>query len=370
MTKGTLSMQAVKVRSSNLVKYSRKYRTFQGIPGLAVSCSGILWATWYSGGETECEKNFVLVCSSNDDGRTWSEPQVVIDPPETVRAFDPVLWIDPLDRLWLFWAQSDGENSIFDGVGGVWGICKTAADNLAMDWTEPRRIANGIMMNKPTVLSSGEWAMPTAVWNDICGKVPEELQNEKKSNVVISTDNGESFIYRGGADIPDRCFDEHMVVELADGRLWMLVRTNYGIGQSFSCDDGENWSSGENSGIRGPNSRFFIRRLKSGRLLLVNHNSADNEECKRSKLTAWLSDDDGKSWYGELLLDSREGVSYPDGQEDANGNIYIIYDHQRYKAGDILLARFREEDVIEGKCSSPGSFLQRLVDSSGGVKQD
>ena len=31
-----------------------------------------------------------------------------------------------------------------------------------------------------------------------------------------------------------RQFDEHMFVERKDGSLWLLVRTNYGIGESIS----------------------------------------------------------------------------------------------------------------------------------------
>ena len=48
------------------------------------------------------------------------------------------------------------------------------------------------------------------------------------------------------------------------------------------------------------NSRFFIRRLESGNLLLVRHNPPDRKT--RSHLTAYLSEDDGKSWIGGMML--------------------------------------------------------------------
>jgi len=364
-----LASQPVKIRRRAEEKHLTRNRTFQGIPGIAVSSSGRFWATWYSGGDTECGENFVILTTSNDRGMNWSEPITVIDPPGQIRAFDPVVWIDPLDRLWLFWNQGDGSNGIFDGVAGVWGITKENPDDLDMNWSEPVRIANGIMMNKPTILSSGEWAFPIALWNGLVGgKVPEALRHERYSNIVISKDNGKTFQLRGRANVPERSFDEHMIVELSGERLWMLVRTGYGIGQSFSVDNGVTWSPGDNSGIKGPDSRFFIRRLQSGRLLLVNHQVDETNKKDRMMLTAWLSDDDGRSWHGELLLDARSGVSYPDGQEDANGNIYVIYDRERYQAGEILLARFREEDIIDGECKSPGSFLRRLVNRTGGVE--
>ncbi len=51
-----------------------------------------------------------------------------------------------------------------------------------------------------------------------------------------------------------------------------------------------------------PTSRFFVRRLKSGALLLVKHGPLD-KRVKREQLTAFVSDDDGKTWQGGLLLD-------------------------------------------------------------------
>ena len=97
-------------------EYGTGERIWQGIPGIERSQGGRLWAAWYSGGETEGPDNYVLVVTSSDDGKSWSEPLLVIDPPGNVRAFDPCLWHDPSGRLWLFWAQSDGW---FDGRAGV-----------------------------------------------------------------------------------------------------------------------------------------------------------------------------------------------------------------------------------------------------------
>jgi len=343
-------------------KHKTSGRQFQGISGIEVAPNGRLWATWYSGGKTEGPENFALIVSSGDNGKSWGEPVAVIDPPGNVRAYDPTLWLDPLGRLWWFWAQSYSpeDGKIYDGRAGVWGVYTENPSVEHPVFSSPVRIANGVMMNKPVALSSGEWALPTAVWEYSDPKL-DELKRERFSNMTISTDNGKSFRLQGSADIPHRCFDEHMIVELKDGRLWMLVRTCYGIGQSFSADKGKTWSFGENSNIGGPNSRFFIRRLASGNLLLVNHTDISPAQAvelfkagtpwrRRSYLTAFISDDDGKTWKGGLLFDERDAVSYPDGAQDKNGVIRIIYDHERCKQGDILMASFAEEDVMAGKC--------------------
>jgi hypothetical protein len=52
--------------------------------------------------------------------------------------------------------------------------------------------------------------------------------------VYRTTDYGRTFERLGAAYIAERLFDEHMVLELADGRLAMFVRTRYGIGVSYS----------------------------------------------------------------------------------------------------------------------------------------
>ena len=352
-----------------LSAYQKENRFWQGIPGIEKTKRGRLFVTFYSGGHTEEPGNYVLLKMSDDDGVTWSEVIAVQDPGAPKRAFDPCLWMDPLGRLWWFWSQQ--ETSQFDGVGGVWYVRCDRPDTEHLTFTAPVRFANGVMMNKPTVLKDGTWLFPCAIWTDHCYEgmpVVQGLKEERFSNVYASRDNGNTIFLLGSADVPNRCFDEHMTVELSDNRILMLVRTHYGIGKSFSCDGGKTWTPGEDSGIRGPNSRFFIRKLASGRFLLVNHYQFQG----RNNLTAMISEDDCVSWKGFLLLDERNAVSYPDGTEDEQGNIYIVYDRERggsheYKnhsdaAREILFAKITEEDILAGKLVSSGSRFKCIAD--------
>ena len=364
-----ISGQPPKVHFNPGARYAKEARQFEGIPGIEVARSGRLWATWYSGGPDEGSENYALLVTSNDGGISWSPPLAVVDPAGDVRAFDPGLWLDPLGRLWWYWSESKThpDNPCYDGRAGVWAMLCDNPDDNAPSWSEPRRLCNGIMMNKPMVTSDGAWLFPVAVW----GKrepLLEALRAEQYSNVLESLDNGETFRIKGGADVPGREFDEHMVVELRDQTLWMAVRTRYGIGQSFSKDGGNTWSPGEPSLLKGPSSRFFLRRLRSGRLLFIGHDSgvsaADRESdvwAGRSRLKAWLSEDDGKTWKGGLMLDEREHVSYPDAAEDSAGRIYAVHDRERQKLREILLSRFHEDDVLVGSCIHPDSFTRRPI---------
>ncbi|MCK4991924.1 MAG: exo-alpha-sialidase, partial [Bacteroidales bacterium] len=322
----TLMFHEVETSGQDHALTSRK---FQGIPSLAISPEGRLWATWYAGKTPgEDQNNYVVVATSGNGGKSWTE-KLIIDPDGEgpVRAFDPELWIDPEGTLWIFWAQTighDGANAV------VWAKTKNTPDKEDSKWSKPKRITDGVMMCKPTVLSTGEWLFPVSTWRE----------TDNSARVVVSTDKGKTFIIRGACNVPkeDRDYDEHMIVERKDKSLWMLIRTSYGIGESVSKDSGETWSVPVPSAIQHTTSRFFIRRLRSGNLLLIKHGLI-SERSGRSHLTAYSSEDDGSTWSNGLLLDERSGVSYPDGQQSLDGTIYITYDYSRTTAREILMAK-------------------------------
>lgn len=346
-------------------EYGGDTRPFQGIPGLERAPGGRLWATWYGGGETEGPENYCMLVTSGDDGATWSGLKMVVDTPGDVRTFDPCLWLDPTGRLWFFWAQG---YSHWDGRSGVWAVTTTEPDAENPAWSAPRRLCDGIMMNKPTVLSTGEWLLPVAIWamppNVMDPSYAHDITENTGSNVFRSTDAGATWESIGRSRVEGRRCDEHMLVERRDGSLWKLVRTNYGIGESVSTDRGVTWTEGvpSESFTHIPSARFFIRRLASGNLLLVKHSPPNNKT--RSHLMAYLSDDDGKSWKGGLMLDDRGGVSYPDGFQAPGGSIYIVYDFERRRARQILMAVFTEEDILACAPTSAATRLRVLINQA------
>ncbi|MBV6641424.1 MAG: exo-alpha-sialidase [Cyclobacteriaceae bacterium] len=333
-------------------------RKFTGIPSLAIGKNGRLWATWYTGvTASEDENNYVVLATSGDQGETWEEV-LVVDPDGDgpVRAYDPELWVDPTGELWLFWAQTIGHDGT---VAGVWSLTTNDSGIEKAKWSEPERLTDGVMMCKPTVLSTGEWVLPASTWR----------KTDNSARVIVSTNKGKTWKLKGAVHVPeaDRAFDEHMIIEKKDGRLWMLVRTKYGIGESYSSDKGATWEPLKPSAIKHPSARFFIRRLQSGNLLLVKHGPVDIQ-TKRSHLMAFLSQDDGRTWSKGLLIDGRLGVSYPDGQQMENGDIVITYDFNRTREQHILMTRFNEKDILSKDYDKRivGIFNHRKVISDGG----
>jgi predicted neuraminidase len=368
-----LSLEPPSLNTAPGPEYADETRSFGMVIGMDRTPKGRIWACWVGGGDDE--NGFFVAATSDDGGATWSKPRLVVDPtdppgPVKRRTLVGNFWTDPDGTLWLFFDQSMG---YFDGHAGVWATTCANPDADAPEWSAPRRIWHGCTLNKPTVLKSGEWLLPVSLWNrdritqPILKDAYPELDGRRMAHLFVSVDRGRTWTRRGGVRFPGSEFDEHMTVELRDGRLWMLARTNYGgIAESYSSDAGRTWSLPQPSIIRHVSSRFHIRRLASGRLLLVKHGPIDRRLATRSHLTAFLSGDDGATWRGGLLLDERSKVSYPDGFQAPDGFISILYDRNRATDGEILMARFREDDVLTGRFQSAGAKARMLVNKAGG----
>ncbi|MHC4871876.1 MAG: sialidase family protein [Planctomycetota bacterium] len=373
-------------------KYADDKRLFQGIPGIECTARGRLWATWYSGGQGESPLNYVMLVTSGDYGESWSKPVLVIDPPGKVRACDHNLWLAPDGKLWLTWMQS---HTLHDGRWGVWKMTTDNPDDEHPAWTSPERISDGVMLNKPTVLKDGEWLfsislldshpisnerrmlpmfLRTGFMDLISEEELAEIDSRAGAYVFSSIDNGKTLTPKGRAIAPSEVstHNEHMVVERKDGSLWMLLRTSYGLAESVSNDKGKTWFQVTPSNIPHTPSRFFLRRLKSGNLLLVKNGSMVDDrtdksvKLPRNNMTAFISEDEGKSWKGSLLLDER-ATTYPDGAQGEDGTIYVIYDMGRRKEKEIVMSRITEEDILAGKLVSGRSRLRVLINKATGV---
>lgn len=345
-----LSLEPPVVNTQPGPEYDDQVRTGNMIIGIDRTPKGRLWAAWVGNGDNP--NGFFMLATSDDGGAKWSKPRVVIDPTDPPnapqrRALVGNLWTDPLGRLWCFFDQSLG---YFDGRCGDWFIRCDDPDAAEPVWTKPERFADGCTLNKPTVLGSGEWLLPVSLWTRdrigpaVLKEAHHELDSIRMANVFASTDQGKTWTRRGGVAFPETDFDEHMIVERKDGSLWMLARTKKGISESFSTDKGATWSEPQPSSIQNVSARFFIRRLASGKLLLVKNGPINVRLPRRSNLKAFLSDDDGKTWSKGLLIDDRSEVSYPDGFQAPDGTIHILYDWNRHTDAEILLAKFTEED--------------------------
>ncbi|WP_138475483.1 sialidase family protein [Dyadobacter bucti] len=340
-------------------------RQHELVSSIAASADGKqLFLVWYTGGKGEGPGNYVTMAVSLDNGKTWKNDQLVIYPKEpTSRFFDPVLWRDKYDQVWLFYAVSM-DNKHWDLKEGVNAI-PVSWNGSKVVYEQPKLISYGVMMNKPVYIPQKDAVLfPVSVWqlgkdhSSETGYIPDgtfvHSFDFKKKNAKINTLSPLGSV----PALPDsmRTFDEHQVVQTSgDGNLLCLVRTKKGVYYSKSSDYGKNWSVLEPFTATGPttSSRFYIGKLQSGNLILILNNSTT-----RNNMTAFISKDGGKTWPHKLLLDSRDKVSYPDVDQTRDGVIHVTYDRDRSGAKDILYCRFKESDIVSG--NTGGIFLSRV----------
>src|SRR5690606_2217684 len=135
---------------------------------------------------------------------------------------------------------------------------------------------HGVTLNKPTVLANGDWILPVSLNQHYTSPrfrgVFPELDSLRGAHAFVSSDQGATWKRRGMVKSPHPSWHEHMFVEREDGSIWMPFRTSKGMMESLSEDGGKTWTKPTfPTQIRHPASRFFVRRLDSGKILLIKH---------------------------------------------------------------------------------------------------
>ena len=198
-----LALVTPKLNTSPLPDYDYDRLDYGMTIGIERTPRGRLWACWVAGGDSP--KAFFVLATSDDDGETWSKPRLVVDTHSKNLPMDRSvlvgnLWTDPLGRLWLIFDQS---MDMFDGRAGVWAAVCDSPDADQPVWSVPRRIWHGVTLNKPTVLSTGEWMLPISLdqregFGPFKGQF-KELDPYRGANVFVSTDQGATWQQRRGA---------------------------------------------------------------------------------------------------------------------------------------------------------------------------
>ena len=369
----SLIKRPAKINFNPSEKYYQNYRYFAMQASVEVTKKGRLWSCWI-GGE-DGSGAYLIATYSDDGGETFKDIQLVIDPhdeslPMIMNTHIGCLWQDPKGRLWLFYQQSFG---MWDGEGANYAIVCSNPDDEYPKWSEPKYVSFGASLKKPIITSKGEWVLPVSIWERWHISAPlthchEEMDYMRGARFFVSNDEGESWTYRGGIDFKDSQFNEHSVVELDGERLMVYSRCAQAIKKSYSYDFGATWSE-EEVAFPHVGSLAMIRTLPSGNIVLIKHGESFTEATPdRRDLTAFISKDGGRTYEGGLLLDEREGVSYPDIAIGKDGEIIVQYDYHRTTDAQILFARFTEEDVLAGEFKSDRSGTKFIIKDTDGIK--
>ncbi|TWU10306.1 hypothetical protein Pla52o_57630 [Novipirellula galeiformis] len=368
-------------------KHRINLRIFQGCPQVEISEGGRLWATWF-GSNVQAERapfhkdQFSVISTSADDGASWKEV-FVFDPSELLGggASDPMLWKDPNGNIRFIGLRNIDFKGKDDFASSAWEFTMLDAENEHTAWTAPRLLGNkNISVMKPLIFPDGT-IMRSMDDFKLVG-VPDKVRIRFLKEGV----DGKSIFV---SELPvdnDAVFAEQMPIIRKDGSLFTLYRAKKGQKFAESFDGGRTWKLGGYHPMQfSINTKCILKTLPSGRVLLVANDvqmkeksgkrtyyytDGNGKECElekhktaRTRMTAYLSDDDGKTFPHRMLLCDEGQVSYPSATLGKDGAIYIVYDQGRGVIGQhtIFLSKITEADILAGKLVSGESFLNNIV---------
>lgn len=290
--------------------------------------------TEFHGSGSDFAKAHIVGRTSSDGGRTWGKKRVLQEntgglnvmsvtlrriglrktPPQSDPAessADAVPQPNPSDAsgIAMFYLQKND----FDDLDMFMRVSPDDGETFGKPSLVTADAGYHVVNNdRVTQLSTGRLLVPAASTEDV------RKTNHFVSHCYISDDDGQSWRNgKGHVDAPKRGAMEPEVVELADGRVLMIVRTQLGfIGKSYSEDGGDTWSKMESLGVRAPEAPATLRRIPAtGDLLLIwndTFTAGVGHGGRRTPLTAAISSDEGATWktVGHLENDSNRTFAY------------------------------------------------------------
>jgi arylsulfatase A len=349
-------------------------------PGIAECPNGDLLVSWYRGsGERSADDVAVYGARLRKGAKEWSDAFLLADTPGFPDC-NTALFIDPKDRLWLFWPvilantwescltnyrvssdyQKDGPPR-WDWQGTIplkprdfEEVMLREFDNwkkLVAGFPLPKALGEDLVRQrvsdkllsrlgwqprcKPTVLASGRWLLP--LYSD----------TYSAGIMAISDDEGKSWT----ASQPLAGFGgiQPAVLQRADGTVVAYMRENGPLRKvrvAESKDDGVTWGTVGTADMPNPGSGLDAVRLANGHWLLIYNDTTRG----RNSLAVSISDDEGKTWKWTRHLEKHDAGSYhyPAILQARDGSIHAVYSYFVKDGKSMKHARFTEAWVREG----------------------
>jgi len=302
------------------------------------------------GGDTEpMPQNRVFFTRSRDGGKNWA-PMEPID--LGVKAQNPNTALVPSElmvhgqRCTMFVATHDG--SFAD-----WKEWMTHSDDSCRTWSDlepaPGRLHDRTFIRNHIVTRDGRILLPfqhylrVAETRTISKNRRFSPPTDPRNGVLMSEDGGKTWTEHGSIRLsPNEDYHgwaENNIVELADGRIAMIIRAD-GLGGVLyfaeSTDGGRTWPEfARRTPIPNPGSKATLYSL-GGNAVALLHNPNPSH---RSPLALWVSFDGMQTWPYQRVpvpesCDGPQGrLNYPDGfVSDDRLWLHFAFDDNRHRA--------------------------------------
>ena len=297
---------------------------YEAFPDVCRLSDGRLMCVFYAGyghvalpNEQLPKGGRVSYCLSSDEGRTWTDAEILYDGPDDDR--DPSISQTKSGRIicnFFSLRKAEGKSPPWIGLGS-WMV---ASDDMGKTWSEPKQIADDYYCSAPVrQLSDGRLILG----------VYAEREGKSWGAVTISEDDGETWsdvidIDNGGM----RLDAETDIVELKDGTLYAAERgRDETMGWSVSKDGGKTWSVSKPFGFRG-HCPYLHRTLDD--IILMAH--------RLPATSLHYSLDECQTWSDNVQIDS-VGGAYPSMVTLKDGTVLIVY-YEEGEGSSIRAKRF------------------------------
>ena len=363
---------------------------------------GDLLACWFHGRGERSDDSLVIEgarkrkgAKDPDTKNTWSEPFIMADNfglPDQ----NPVLFIDPSETLWLFWISSqDNERETYllkyrtatkytkDGPPEWdWNdVLHCRPTNLE---TMPDKVAAMVddqygasFDSEPKYrerLAHAQECAKEKIWRRL-GWMPRcqpIMLSENRmmlglysdifmtSYAVFTEDGGKTWEY--GEPVVGYGLIQPSFVQKKDGTIVAYGRDkgpSKRIRVAESADGGMTWSPVSDMDIPNPDSSVCCIVLDNGNWLLVCNDLDGKERHGRSRMTAYLSEDEGATWPWRRAIEDnpdapdmpendRCHASYPTVIQTSNGMVHCTYTYSPKPNETIKHVWFNEAWVRAG----------------------
>ncbi len=345
---------------------------------------GDLLAAWYAGSAEGAPDSVIMGARWSASTERWQAPEVWVDVAGHA-AGNPRIFIGPDGMVWLIAPINYGRGWC---QGGSRLFLKRSS-TAGVTWTDLEAFfeRKGILgKNKPARIPPGIWIIPV------------EHERTWQAAFLRSDDDGRRWRLiecPGAARV-----HQPSIVQLSSGELLAYMRSWEGcIAETRSTDAGLTWSEIRPTNLPNNNSGVDMVRLRDGSLVLALNpvalgetgdlkstfalgggtaaratsrqmRKADEREMRRlvrgvqaprdgsaeclpwgprTPLSLAVSRDEGFSWRIGAVLENTPGeYSYPAIIQDRDGQIHVLYTHQRTA---IRHARLRPEELREDAAS-------------------
>ena len=305
----------------------------------------VAWSDFYAGSRDDAPAR-ISAAVSNDGGRTWAPRFTLQENTGGANVMSVSFLRSRTGDVLFFHLQ---KNSLTDLKAYV----RRSTDD-ARSWGEPVLVTADpgyhVMNNARVIqLRSGRLLAPVASTKQVWTK-----NDDFRTSVYLSDDDGGTWRRsRTLLSAPKRGAMEPGLVELGDGRVMQIIRTQTGfIWRSFSSDGGETWTDAAPWDIESPESPATLAVAPGGDWLLVwnpkvawgnpektvlgaNHGGA------RTPLAAMVSGDEGRTWSRPRNLEGNPDSTFAYTSVTFHeGRVLLTY-YDFPKGGKLLSLKFK-----------------------------